>query len=87
MVYRKLPTVQAATDGFFRLSCISGENREHRMTGCPVLANAVYTERHNSVARIVNKKLVLQFGLLKDLVRNYRYRPALNLENDRFKLY
>ncbi|XP_055641925.1 uncharacterized protein LOC129778826 [Toxorhynchites rutilus septentrionalis] len=57
------------------------------MGGCPVLANAAYTERHNNVARIVHRQLALQCALLEDNVPNYRYLPAPVLENDRFKLY
>ncbi|XP_055637371.1 uncharacterized protein LOC129776028 [Toxorhynchites rutilus septentrionalis] len=74
-------------DDICRMCHQPGENIEHIMGGCPVLANAAYTERHNNVARIVHRQLALQCALLEDNVPNYRYLPAPVLENDRFKLY
>ena len=57
------------------------------IAGCEVLANKEYTERHNNVAKILHRALVLKYKIKTVVEPYYRYEPEKVLENEKAKVY
>lgn len=63
------------------------ETIDHIVGGCKILVGTEYTERHNTVAKIIHQALALKCHLLSAQTPYYNYKPDNVLENEQFKLY
>ena len=63
------------------------ETIDHITAGCKLLAGTVYTNRHNTAAKIIHQQLALQHKLITETQPYYTYTPQTILENDKYKLY
>jgi len=63
------------------------ETIQHIIAGCEALASAEYTERHNNVAKILHRAMVLKYKKKTVVEPYYKYEPEKLLEDDRFKVY
>lgn len=63
------------------------ETIDHIIAGCQILAGTDYTERHNTVAKILHQEIAKNLELLINSVPYYKYNPSNILENESFTLY
>ncbi|KAL1448163.1 hypothetical protein WDU94_000554 [Cyamophila willieti] len=70
-----------------RRCCIQSETVAHIVSGCKMLAGTAYTERHDSVGKIIHQKLALDHNLINDYTPYYQYVPKTVLENQHYKIY
>lgn len=81
----KCPSI---TNDKCRYGCNTSETIQHVTSGCQQLAATDYTERHNSVCKIIHQELVLKCDLSSEpRKRYYEYQPEPVLENSEYKLY
>jgi hypothetical protein len=70
-----------------RLCNAHSETIQHITAGCRILSGTEYTERHNSIAKIIHQEIASKLNLLKDKTQYYNYIPKPVLESERFTLY
>ena len=71
------------TNDSCRYGCQTHESIQHITGGCTRLANNQYTDRHNSVAKILHQELARKYGLVSgDMKPYYEYQPQNVLENE-----
>lgn len=63
------------------------ETIEHITGGCKILAGTDYTDRHNTVAKIIHQELALKYSLMTTRLQYYKYTPENVMENETHKLY
>lgn len=63
------------------------ETIEHITGGCTVLAPKQYTQRHDSVGRIIHQEIAKKYSLITNHTPYYKYQPENILENNTAKLY
>lgn len=66
---------------------VQGETIEHIIGACKLLAGTEYTERHNSVAKIIHQAMAARYRLQENNTPYYKYTPTSIIENDSYKLY
>lgn len=77
----------SVTDDSCRYGCRTHESIQHVTGGCTSLANSKYTDRHNSVAKILHQELARKYGLVSGkLLPYYEYQPSNVLENENWIL-
>ena len=63
------------------------ETIHHVVSGCPILADNAYTQRHDNIARLVHLRLAEGNGLIQpNKFQWYNYEPETVLENNDIKL-
>lgn len=75
------------TDDKCRRCFQAPETIQHIISGCKLLANTEYLNRHNQVAKIIHQKLAHQHKLINTYAPYYKYSPETILENATHKLY
>jgi len=63
------------------------ETIDHITSGCKLLASTEYTDRHNTVAKIIHQEIALKHRLITEHTPYYKYHPQTILENNHVKLY
>ncbi|KAL1448670.1 hypothetical protein WDU94_005640 [Cyamophila willieti] len=85
--YKKYIMKNGNTSDKCRRCCIQSETVAHIVSGCKMLAGTAYTERHDSVGKIIHQKLALDHNLINDYTPYYQYVPKTVLENQHYKIY
>ena len=80
----KDPTV---TNDKCRKCHMSSETIQHIISGCKLLANSDYLNRHNKLANIIHSKLATKYQLLTSTEPYYKYTAEPVLENSQVKIY
>ena len=63
------------------------ETIHHVVSGCPILSDNVYTQRHDNIARLVHLRLAEENGLIEsNKYKWYNYEPETVMENNNVKL-
>lgn len=63
------------------------ENIQHIISGCQVLTQHDYKNRHDNVAKILHQAVAHKYTLLNDRTPYYKYIPSKVLESDTVRLY
>jgi hypothetical protein len=70
-----------------RLCNAHSETIQHISAGCRIMSGTEYTERHNSIAKIIHQEIAIKLELIKEKVPHYNYNPKPVLESQKFTLY
>jgi hypothetical protein len=70
-----------------RLCNAHSETIQHIAAGCRILSGTEYTERHNSIAKIIHQEIAFKLEIIKEKVPYYNYTPKPVIENEKFTLY
>lgn len=85
--YRKYITKENTGSDKCRRCNAAPETIDHITSACAQLAAKEYTERHDTMGKIVYQALASNCDLLENPEPYYRYNPPPVLENQRYRLY